>query len=224
MSEKKRPASGQSGREENIPRETLPPEAYGQKSGKILLRDVFTKASPELIKNSTVGGIYLNRFNSWTKLDPIVKRLMEPAMLQFIARRPMPSDEEIEKEIEKQAPLAGKKTCVFRMLYDCKLPDHIILNIQAFAFETITQHPEFTEDDIKTLIFDLISHALQKTLEQNPEEPQKTGSGKHPNLRIVEEGEKIVKRISSKPPPSAVYSIISDEKDELDDTNPGLKA
>lgn len=134
--------------------DTMPPQRAGQVSGKYRVREWIErrKATPEQLRNPTIGGILLRSLPAWTDLLSDDQKAIEVAVLDFIAKEEIPSDEDISIEIERlhknkhtQKLMGEVETTLAKFR---TLPDDVVIQIKVWMRHFISEHPEAGEIDV----------------------------------------------------------------------------
>jgi hypothetical protein len=110
-----------------------------------------------------VGQALLRERDSWENLPAKVKELLLPEMLEFIARDPIPKDEEIESKINTIAPVAFKQYEVKKILAgNDQLPELIAVAINQHMIQEIMDNPAVSMIEIMEETGRLANEAIKR--------------------------------------------------------------
>jgi len=123
----------------------LPPERRGCESGKFNFSIRRTITDPTQLLDPIIGGTLLREQSSWDPLPPEVKSEIQPGMLEFIAKDPIPPDEEIDAEILTRSNIVIKQLEVKKSLFNNpQLPDVIAVAINSQLEQEIADNPSLS--------------------------------------------------------------------------------
>ena len=154
-----------------IPSDTLPPERKGRESGRFQMRPFLERhrVTPVQLRNPQLGGMVLNNLDVWENLLPEIQKEIMSHILDFIARTPIPPNEDIIAEIERSSARAETTIKVRNLLnrHD-SLPRIIKTAIMSHLEEELKTHPDMLQSETLKRSQKMINEAFKKIHDEVP--------------------------------------------------------